>query len=66
MNNIFDGCRSIVLLPDISKWNIKKLVKIGDTDPLECCSLSYLPNCNDWCEKYNEKNLNYDGINIML
>ena len=52
MSCMFNGCSSLILLPDISKWNTKN---VTDTSCMfyECSFLIPLPNILKW----NTKNI---------
>ncbi len=43
---MFYNCKSLISLPDISKWNTDQK-RIGDIFN-ECISLSYLPDLKNW------------------
>ena len=43
MNNIFNGCRSLKSIPDISKWDTQNVENISYMFN-GCCSLKYLPD----------------------
>ena len=47
MNEIFEGCSSLLSLPDISKWNTNNLNKKSCLFN-KCSSLTYLPNILRW------------------
>ena len=56
---MFNNCKSLSYLPDISKWNISKVKNM--IGMFNCCeSLSFLPDISKW----NTKNV-YE-INGML
>ena len=44
---MFNGCKNLVFLPDISKWNMSNVI---DTSGMffGCISLSYLPDISKW------------------
>ena len=44
---MFCNCRSLMALPDISKWNIKKVTNMQSIFE-GCTSLFSLPNINRW------------------
>ena len=47
MSNIFEGCSSLISLPDISKWNIDKVINMNSTFE-GCSSLLSLPDISEW------------------
>ena len=47
MNNMFEGCSSLISLPDISKWNIDKVINMNSTFE-GCSSLLSLPDISKW------------------
>ena len=47
MNNMFEGCSSLITLPDISKWNTSKVYSISYMFK-NCISLSYFPDISKW------------------
>ena len=47
MSSIFDGCSSLLSLPDISKWNINNVTNI-DRIFYRCSSLISLPDISKW------------------
>ena len=44
---MFEGCSSLFYLPDLSKWNISKIVNINSIFK-ECSSLESLPDISKW------------------
>ena len=50
---LFDGCNSLISLPDISKWNTSK-VKNMDSMFNNCTNYKYLPDISKW----NTSNVN--------
>ena len=52
---IFYGCKSLVSLPDISKWNTSKVTNINRVF-YECCSFISLPDISIW-DLLNIKNM---------
>ena len=47
MSYIFDGCSSLLSLPDISKWNTNNITDMSDMF-YECSSLISLPDISKW------------------
>ena len=47
MSKMFQGCTSLISLPDISKWNIDN-VKYLNGLFYECSSLKELPDISKW------------------
>ena len=47
ISNIFDGCKSLLSISDISNWNISKVTKM-DRLFNECKSLKSLPDIGQW------------------
>ena len=47
MNNMFEGCSSLVTIPDISKWDTSKVFTINFIFR-NCISLSYIPLISKW------------------
>ena len=47
MYGIFENCRSLITLPDISKWNISKFTGISRMF-ISCESLMSLPDISKW------------------
>ena len=47
---MFSYCYSLKSLPDISKWDIKKVTNIGDMFD-RCKALESLPDISDWDTK---------------
>ena len=43
MSFMFSGCKSLLSLPDISKWNTNKVTNMSNMFE-NCSSLSSLPN----------------------
>ena len=52
MSEMFYNCRSLVVLPDISKWNVKK-VKDMSRMFSGCVSLTSFPNILNWNINYS-------------
>ena len=57
MDSMFDGCESLLYLPDISKWNTNNAKNMNSIF-YQCKSLSSLPdisklNTNNVIDKYN-------------
>ena len=52
MRHLFDGCKSLISLPDISKWNT---IKVTDMEHMfdGCNSLKSLPDIS----KFDENNI---------
>ena len=47
MRKMFNGCNSLTILPDISKWNTSKVTNF--TNILnDCNSLVFLPDLSKW------------------
>ena len=44
---MFYGCKSLLSLPDISKWDAKNVTNI-DNIFYGCCSLQSLPDISKW------------------
>ena len=47
MSHMFDGCSSLLSLPDISKWNTNNVIYMEDMF-YKCSSLSSLPDISKW------------------
>ena len=47
MSMMFDGCKSLKELPDISKWNIKNITNMREMFS-GCKSLNNLPDISKW------------------
>ena len=47
MSFMFDECKSLISLPDISKWNISKVTSISEMFK-ECNLLISLPDISNW------------------
>ncbi len=47
MNGIFCGCSSLILLPDISKWNTNNVINMKNIF-FGCKSLTFIPNISKW------------------
>ena len=47
MSFMFDGCKSLLSLPDISKWDTNKVINMSRMFN-KCSSLSSLPNISKW------------------
>ena len=52
MSNMFEGCSSLISLPDISKWNTNNITDISNMF-FGCSSLTSLPDISKW----NTKNI---------
>ena len=67
MSNIFNGCSSLTSLPDISKWDTKK-VNTKDKIFERCSSLISLPDISKWNFLDNpEIEINaFDGCNSLV
>ena len=76
MNAVFSKCSSLSSLPDISKWNIDKVIYLDHLFS-SCSYLSSLPNISKWNTNkviymsgmfgFCEKLLSFlNGIQIML
>ena len=50
MNNMFEECKSLESLPDISKWNTENVTHMGRMFE-ECKSLESLPDISKWNTK---------------
>ena len=46
-SHMFNGCRSLSSLPDISNWNTSKITNMSDMF-YDCSSLSSLPDISNW------------------
>ena len=47
MSNMFEGCSSLISLPDISKWNTEKVINMSNMFD-GCSSLISLPDISKW------------------
>ena len=47
INSIFSNCKSLLSLPDISKWNTEKITDMSYM-LTNCFSLSLIPNISKW------------------
>ena len=47
MQHMFDGCKLLESLPDISKWNTKNVIDMGNMFSY-CTSLESLPDISNW------------------
>ena len=47
MNELFCGCLSLKILPDISKWNMNNVINICGMFS-RCSSLEELPDISKW------------------
>ena len=56
MSYMFDGCSSLILLPDISKWNTNNVTDMSKMF-YNCLSLKSLPDISKW-NTYNMKYIN--------
>ena len=54
MSHMFDGCSSLLSLPDISKWKTNNVNNMSNMFS-RCSSLSSLPDISKW----NTNNANY-------
>jgi surface protein len=63
--NIFNGCQSLISLPDISKWKLKNDI-IKDIFPFGCSSLSFSFNGSVWKNISNEQKNDSDNINLII
>ena len=69
MSYLFQGCKSLLFLPDISKWGTEKLVDVSSMF-YKCSALSNVPDLSKWNDKSQiEKNDNifeecYNLINL--
>ena len=57
MHRTFDGCRTLISLPDISKWNISNVMDMVGMFR-DCYSLISLPDISKW-NTSNVKNMKY-------
>ncbi len=67
MSCMFSCCKSLLLLPDISKWNTSKVTDISSL--FSCCKLSSLPDISKWNTSVNHYYLYLffqNGILIIL
>ena len=68
MNGLFYKCSSLIILPDISKWNTTNVTDLSDIFA-ECSSLSKLPDISKW-NTTNVTNLSenefFDGCLSLL
>ena len=62
---IFNKCKALLSLPDISKWNTSKVIYM-DTMFNACSSLKYLPNISKW-NTSNVTNMNglFSGCTLL-
>ena len=65
MDKIFDGCKSLIFIPDISQWNLKKYLKGNISIPFKCTSLSYLPDFYFWRNRNNRRLKILNNINLI-
>ena len=67
-SNLFDGCQSLVSLPDISKWDTSN---VNDMRCLfsRCCSLTYLSDISNWntsnVKKMNAMFFNCQSLSLL-
>ena len=47
MNGVFNGCGSLISLPDISKWETRYVINMSDLFS-GCNSLISLPDISKW------------------
>ena len=47
MNGVFNGCSSLISLPDISKWETRYVINMSDLFS-GCNSLISLPDISKW------------------
>ena len=47
MNSMFSECSSLIILPDITKWDTSKVINISNLFSF-CSSLVYFPNIDEW------------------
>ena len=47
MSNLFSNCSTLESLPDISNWNLSKVINISDIFE-KCSSLKFLPDISKW------------------
>ena len=57
ISRMFEGCKSLILLPDISKWNISNTTSI-EYIFYECESLKSIPDISKW-DTSNIKNMEH-------
>ena len=50
MSGIFEGCSSLISLPDISKWDTKNVLAMREIFK-DCSSLTSLPDISKWDTK---------------
>ena len=62
MNWMFNGCSSLISLPDISVWNTENIKDISHMFS-GCSSLTSLPDISKWNTK-NIKNMNYYLVEV--
>ena len=63
MSDMFDGCSSLISLPDISKWNTNN-VECMSYMFSRCSSLISLPDISKWNIKYT--NNMFDGCHNLI
>ena len=61
MNSVFNGCSSLISLPDISKWNTSDVVSKNKSFN-DCSSLNSLSDISKWNTE-NVENLSYSFRN---
>ena len=62
---MFNGCYSLISLPDISKWNTSKVKYFGINNIINgCISLISLPDISKW-NTYITNNMFYDSFNCL-
>ena len=55
MNHLFEGCLSLISIPDISNWDITNVADISDIFS-KCYSLISMPNISKWKFSNNDNN----------
>ena len=65
MSYMFDGCESLISLPDLSKWNTSNVVNMSGVFS-GCKSLSSLPDISEW-NTFNVTNMSsmFCGCNSL-
>ena len=58
MSEIFSFCKSLILLPDISVWNVNKVTNM-ERMFFNCQKLSVLPNIEKWKTDFDLKVIQY-------
>ena len=66
MTAMFDGCSSLISLPDISKWNTKNVINMSNIFN-ECSSLIVIPKISKWntCNVINMSHM-FHGCSTLM